>query len=308
MLKQRVITALILMAILLPTLAAQAAWPFAALTLLFISAAGWEWSRLNDAPGARALLLGAAVAGACLYVAQELGLSVWGTAVDVRVAPDVPHVHGWGHPLVGFATPPVVWLIAALVWVLGGALLLRYGSTHWKAAPQDLRRLLGLILLVLAWLALVESKAQGLNYLLSVLCLVWAADIGAYFGGRALGRHKLAPSISPGKSWEGVWAGLLAVILLALIWIWVDRNTSVDSPSLYSRLLLGLGPVGMLGALAFLAAMSVVGDLFESLIKRQAGAKDSSQLLPGHGGVLDRIDALLPVLPLSLALMTLCHG
>jgi phosphatidate cytidylyltransferase len=82
----------------------------------------------------------------------------------------------------------------------------------------------------------------------------------------------------------------------------------LDSPSVYSRLLMGLGPVGMLAALAFLAGMSVLGDLFESLIKRQAGAKDSSQLLPGHGGVLDRIDALLPVLPLTLALMTLCHG
>mgnify|MGYP000034005307 CR=1 FL=1 len=147
-----------------------------------------------------------------------------------------------------------------------------------------------------------------ITLLLSVLCLVWAADIGAYFGGRAFGKRKLAPSISPGKSWEGVVAGMLAVTLLAMAWIWVDRNMSVDSPSMYSRLLLGLGPVGMLFALAFLTAMSVVGDLFESLIKRQAGAKDSSQLLPGHGGVLDRIDALLPVLPLSLALMTLCHG
>jgi len=307
MLKQRVITALILVAILLPTLVAQASWPFAALTLIFISAAGWEWSRLNEAAGARAWLLGAAVAGACLYVARELGLPVWGAAATSAVA-DVPHVHGWGHPLVGFSTPPVIWLLAVLAWVAGGALALRFGSTHWHAVHHDLRRLLGLFLLVLAWLALVESKAQGLNYLLSVLCLVWAADIGAYFGGRAFGRNKLAPSISPGKSWEGVWAGLLAVISLALIWIWIDRNTAVDSPSLYSRLLLGLGSLGMLAALAFLAAMSVVGDLFESLIKRQAGAKDSSQLLPGHGGVLDRIDALLPVLPLSLALMTLCHG
>ncbi|KGM39229.1 phosphatidate cytidylyltransferase [Aquabacterium sp. NJ1] len=307
MLKQRVITALILVAILLPTLAAQAAWPFAILTLVFISAAGWEWSRLNEAPGARAVMMGAAVAGACLFVAQSLGLSVWGAQLSA-VSESVGHVHGWGHPLVGFATPAVIWLVAVAVWVPGGAAVLRFGTEYWKQVPQLLRRLLGLGLLMLAWLALVESKAQGLNYLLSVFCLVWAADIGAYFGGRAFGKNKLAPSISPGKSWEGVWSGMLAVALLSVIWIWIDRNIGVDAPSLYSRLLMGLGPAGMLVALAFLAAMSVVGDLFESLIKRQAGAKDSSQLLPGHGGVLDRIDALLPVLPLSLALMTLCHG
>lgn len=309
MLKQRVITALILVAILLPTLAAQAAWPFAALTLVFISAAGWEWSRLNEAPGLRAWLTGAAVAGGCLYVAHALGFSVWHSQQAAsNVSEAVGHVHSLGHPLVGFATPAGIWLAALLLWVLGGAAVLRFGTVHWKQVPQGLRRMLGLALLVLAWLAVVESKLQGLNYLLSVLCLVWAADIGAYFGGRTFGKRKLAPSISPGKSWEGVWSGMLAVALLSALWIWVDRNLGVDSPSLYSRLLLGLGPVGMLVALAFLSAMSVVGDLFESLIKRQAGAKDSSQLLPGHGGVLDRIDALLPVLPLSLALMTLCHG
>lgn len=310
MLKQRVITALILMAILLPTLAAQAAWPFAAFTLVLVTAAGWEWSRLNEAPGARAVLMGLAVAAGCVVAADRLGLPLWADAATQAssVEPSAAHVHGWGHPLVGFSTPAGIWLVALVVWVLGGAAVLRYGTAHWKAVSQFARRLLGLVVLVLAWLALVETKAQGLNYLLSVLCLVWAADIGAYFGGKAFGKRKLAPSISPGKSWEGVVAGMLAVALLAVIWIWVDQNLSVDSPSMYSRLLLGLGPVGMLLALAFLAAMSVVGDLFESLIKRQAGAKDSSQLLPGHGGVLDRVDALLPVLPLSLALMTLCHG
>jgi phosphatidate cytidylyltransferase len=307
MLKQRVITALILMAILLPTLAAQAAWPFAILTLVFISAAGWEWSRLNEAAGVRAIIMGAAVAGACVSLAQYLGLPVWGASQYV-LAEAAVHVHGWGQPLLGFEMPAIIWLAATIVWVLGGVIVLRFGAQYWMRVPQDLRRLLGLVLLVLAWLAMVESKIQGLNYLLSVLCLVWAADVGAYFGGRAFGKRKLAPSISPGKSWEGVWAGMVAVGLLAAAWIWFDRNMGVDSPSIYSRLFMGLGPVGMALALAFLTGMSVVGDLFESLIKRQAGAKDSSQLLPGHGGVLDRIDALLPVLPLSLALMTLCHG
>ena len=296
MLKQRVITALILVAILLPTLVADAAWPFALLTLVFISAAGWEWSRLNEAPGLRAVLLGAAVAGACVYMAQRFHLPLW---ADVA-APLEPHVHEAGHPLMGFFTPAVIWWGAALTWVLGGALALRFGPTHW--------RLLGLVLLVVAWMALVESKAQGLNHILSVFCLVWAADIGAYFGGRAFGRRKLAPAISPGKSWEGVVAGALAVLLLASVWLWADQHLGVDSPSLYSRLLWGLGWPGMVAALLALTGLSVVGDLFESLVKRQAGAKDSSQLLPGHGGVLDRVDALLPVLPVSIALLSLCHG
>jgi phosphatidate cytidylyltransferase len=304
MLKQRVITALILVAILLPTLVADAAWPFALLTLVFISAAGWEWSRLNEAPGLRAVLLGSAVAGACVYVAQRFHLPLWSDST----AELEPHVHAAGHPLLGFRAPAVIWWAAALTWVLGGALALRFGSMHWRAIPQGLRRLLGLALLVVAWMALVESKAQGLNHMLSVFCLVWAADIGAYFGGRTFGRRKLAPSISPGKSWEGVVAGALTVLLLAAGWLWADQHIGVDSPSLYSRLLWGLGWPGMVAALLALTGLSVVGDLFESLVKRQAGAKDSSQLLPGHGGVLDRVDALLPVLPVSIALLSLCHG
>lgn len=304
MLKQRVITALILVAVLLPTLLAEAGWPFALLTLVFISAAGWEWSRLNEAPGARAVLLGAAVAGGCVYVAQRFHLPLWSDSAALLE----PHVHAMGHPLLGFRTPAAIWWGGALIWVLGGALALRFGPTHWRVIPQWLRRLLGLALLVLAWVALVESKAQGLNHMLSVFCLVWAADIGAYFGGRTFGRRKLAPSISPGKSWEGVVAGALAVLLLAAGWLWADQHVGVDSPSLYSRLLWGLGWPGLIAALLALTGLSVVGDLFESLVKRQAGAKDSSQLLPGHGGVLDRIDALLPVLPVSIALLSLCHG
>ena len=304
MLKQRVITALILVAILLPTLVADAAWPFALLTLVFVSAAGWEWSRLNEAPGLRAVLLGAAVAGACVYMAQRFHLPLW---ADVSGPPE-PHVHEAGHALLGFLTPAGIWWGAALTWLLGGALALRFGPTHWRAIPEWLRRVMGLLLLVLAWMAMVETKAQGLNHTLSVLCLVWAADIGAYFGGRTFGRRKLAPSISPGKSWEGVVAGALTVLLLAAGWLWVDQHIGVDSPSLYSRLLWGLGWPGMVAALLALTGLSVVGDLFESLVKRQAGAKDSSQLLPGHGGVLDRIDALLPVLPVSIAFLSLCHG
>jgi phosphatidate cytidylyltransferase len=131
------------------------------------------------------------------------------------------------------------------------------------------------------------------------------ADIAAYFGGRTFGRRKLAPAISPGKSWEGVWSGMAAVLVLALAWLAVERSVAVDVPSLYSRIDARLGLAGLVLVVVFLAAMSVVGDLFESLVKRSAGAKDSSGLLPGHGGVLDRVDALLPVFPIAMAMAAL---
>ena len=131
------------------------------------------------------------------------------------------------------------------------------------------------------------------------------ADIAAYFGGRAFGRRKLAPTISPGKSWEGVWSGMAGVLLLALrVALAIDRVAAGRfAQPLHACCRARFGWLGLLLALVlFLAAMSVVGDLFESLVKRSAGAKDSSGLLPGHGGVLDRVDALLPVFPLALAL------
>ncbi|MEP7298219.1 MAG: phosphatidate cytidylyltransferase, partial [Burkholderiales bacterium] len=127
----------------------------------------------------------------------------------------------------------------------------------------------------------------------------------AYFGGKAFGRRKLAPGISPGKSWEGVWSGMLGALALAAFWLWLDSAFKVDSFSLYLRLYGRFGAAGLILIVVFLVAMSVVGDLFESLVKRAAGAKDSSGLLPGHGGVLDRIDALLPVFPIAMALITL---
>ncbi|MEY4763403.1 MAG: hypothetical protein RI907_76, partial [Pseudomonadota bacterium] len=187
MLKQRVITALILVGILLPTLWVEASWPFALLSLAFIAAGGWEWSRLNQAPGLRAWVLGAAVAGACLAMASRMGLPLWGEGL-AHLEGAAGHVHDWSHPLLGFYTAPVVWWVAGGLWVLGGAAALRWGGAHWLAVPAGARRALGLLVLTAAWLALVESKGQGLNYLLSVLCLVWTADVGAYFGGRTFGR------------------------------------------------------------------------------------------------------------------------
>jgi phosphatidate cytidylyltransferase len=164
------------------------------------------------------------------------------------------------------------------------------------------------VALWLAWLAVAQARVIGINFLLSILVLVWVADIFAYFSGRAFGgrfsRGKLAPAISPGKSWEGVWGGMAGVVVLALVWSWADRSLAASVPSFYSRL--SLHGAGLLFiAVLFMAAMSVVGDLVESLIKRSAGVKDSSGLLPGHGGVLDRVDALLPTLPLAMMLVSL---
>jgi phosphatidate cytidylyltransferase len=137
-------------------------------------------------------------------------------------------------------------------------------------------------------------------FVLSLLLVVWLADIGAYFAGKRFGRRKLAPSISPGKTWEGVLGGWLLVLLVALI----AMQTRVFAPTLFTAFAERLGwPRALLGV-SVLVAFSVAGDLFESLLKRQAGVKDSSGLLPGHGGVLDRVDALLPVLPLAMLLLS----
>jgi phosphatidate cytidylyltransferase len=198
----------------------------------------------------------------------------------------------------------LLWLLAALAWLAGGAFVLRAGPQRWAQWPQGVRVAVGGVLLVVAWWALAQARFAGVNYLLSVLCIVWAADIAAYFGGRAFGRNKLAPSISPGKSWEGVVSGMLGVLALAAFWLMLDARIAADSASVFTLLKQRFGLLLMALALLALTAMSVVGDLFESLIKRAVGAKDSSALLPGHGGVLDRVDALLPVLPCALALTT----
>ena len=278
MLRQRIITALVLVAFLLGALTLNSAWPFALLTLLLIAAAGWEWARLNQAGSTLALAMGAAVA----------------------VAGAGALFGGWKDE----APAPLWWLVAAL-WVVAGGIALRSGPASWPQVPRATRWLLGLVMLWSAWLAIAHARVVGINFLLSVLCLVWMADVAAYFGGRAFGHRKLAPSISPGKSWEGVWSGMAGVLLLAALWIWIDSRFNVDGPSLYTRLWLAFGLPGTAVALLALSGLSVVGDLIESLVKRAAGAKDSSQLLPGHGGVLDRVDALLPVMPAAMALLTL---
>jgi phosphatidate cytidylyltransferase len=276
MLKQRIITAVVLLAILLPALFWPSPYPFAAVVLVLIAGAAWEWGRLNALPMAPSLAI-AAICVALCGVSWKAGL------IEQQAG--------------------VLWAIAGGLWVIGGAMLLRMGVAGWPRVPRALRLVLGVLALWVAWLAAAQARYIGINFLLSVLVLVWVADIAAYAAGRSFGlkftKNKLAPAISPGKSWEGAWGGTAGVLVLAVCWALADRRLDAWVPSLYTR----LADVGwwlLAIAAVFLTAMSIVGDLTESLVKRSAGMKDSSNLLPGHGGVLDRVDALLPTLPLAM--------
>ena len=265
-LRQRVLTAVVLG---LGALAAIFWLPtpaFATVTAGVVLAGGWEWSRLAGWTDAAHrwvfLLVLAAVLGAAALL-----------------------VHRGGLALVLFA--------GALWWLAALGLVLRYErSGTGLPASAGLRALAGLLTLVPAWVALVALHGQGAGgpaWVFFLAALVWLADIGAYFAGRRWGRRRLAVRVSPAKSWEGVVGGTLA----ALAW------------TLTAALVAGLPPArwpALLLVAAGTVAASVLGDLTESLFKREAGVKDSGDLLPGHGGVLDRIDSLTAAAPVFLLL------
>lgn len=281
MLKQRIITALLMLAVLLPAVFYPVPEVFAGVAVVMISAAAWEWARMNQSGPLASLGVGGLCAAMCL--------SSW-----------------YGGLL--YAQLKTLWIVAGSAWVILGAWLLYRGVAVWAGVPRYLRLGGGVAVLWVAWLAVGHARIEGINFLFSVFVLVWAADIFAYFAGRALGgrffARKLAPSISPGKTWEGACGGMLGVVVCAFVWRHLDATLSLGAASLYTRL--GVVSVAfMVLALLFLATMSIVGDLVESLFKRSAGVKDSSGLLPGHGGVLDRVDALLPILPLAMMFSTL---
>lgn len=277
MLIRRVLTAVVLLALLIPALLSHSRWPFLSLTLLLVAAAAWEWSRLNGGPGIVAMAWGGLVALACAAVWQSQWL-----AID----------RGAG-----------VWWALGAGWLAVAGWALRRGAAAWQGLPGALRRPLGFVLLVATWSALAFVFSIGTASVLSAMALVWIADVAAYFGGRRWGRRRLAPQVSPGKTWEGVISGMVAVLLLASAWVALETRFPFLGPSLYSTLLDAHGVAVTVVLLSALTGLSVVGDLFESLVKRAAGVKDSSALLPGHGGVLDRIDALLPVFPVVAGLL-----
>ncbi|WMJ01089.1 phosphatidate cytidylyltransferase [Pseudomonas chlororaphis subsp. aurantiaca] len=263
MLKQRIITALILLPIALCGFFLLEGSAFALFIGLVVTLGAWEWARLAGFEAQPTRIAYAVVVAGLLFLMQLLpGIAPW---------------------VLGAA---VLW------WGLATFLVLTYPRTseYWAGAAAKL--VIGLLILLPAWQGLVFIKQQPLgNWLImAVMVLVWGADIGAYFSGKAFGKRKLAPQVSPGKSWEGVYGGLLLSLVIAAV------------VGLVAGWSIGQIILGLLGA-AVVVFISVVGDLTESMFKRQAGIKDSSNLLPGHGGVLDRIDSLTAAIPVFAVLL-----
>lgn len=265
MLKQRIITAAILLPIAIVGFFLLHGLAFALFIGLVVALGAWEWARLAGF-ASQAVRVGYA-----LLVVVLLGVL-------------------YRFPVLA----PWLLALAVLWWLAATYLVLTYpqSSRFWGGSAGSL--LIGLLILLPAWQALVLLKQWALgNWLiLAVMVLVWVADIGAYFSGKTFGRRKLAPQVSPGKSWEGVIGGLLTSLLVTLA-VGIYRGWSAR------ELILAL-----LGA-ALVVLVSVIGDLTESMFKRSAGIKDSSQLLPGHGGVMDRIDSLTAAIPLFVVLLWL---
>jgi phosphatidate cytidylyltransferase len=269
-LKQRVVTAVVLLVLLVGALA-WSALAFELLATVIVAAALGEWLQLVGWPRAAAIV-GAAVFGIVL-LCVALAAPAW---VEWSLLP--------------------LSVLATIVWA-GLAMLLLQADAKELRLPRAASTALAVLLTAAAWVALVHFLLEGVAVLLSVLVVVWLADTAAYFAGRAFGKRKLAPHISPGKTWAGVVGAIVAVTAVALIAL----RVAPDANLLSSLLLANLGVAGAI-LLAAVVMVSIVGDLFESLLKRQAGVKDSSHLLPGHGGFYDRVDALLPALPLAALL------
>lgn len=255
----RALTAAVLLAAFLAALLLLEQSQFAMVVSLVVGIAAHEWAKLIKASQGVAAAYAAILALTCFALAR----SMWGT----------------------------LWICA-----LGGAFWISVApyflAKGFRSSPMGLGMAVGLVVLIPAGLAM---SALPPRQLLMVLGLMWISDTAAYLAGRAFGRRKLAPSISPGKTWEGVAGGAIGCLIYAIIWATFDAD-------LRARVL-GVVWIPFLAGTLLLCALGVVGDLFESGLKRQAGAKDSGKLLPGHGGVLDRIDSATATLPVAFLLM-----
>ncbi|MEN9658912.1 MAG: hypothetical protein RL571_2377 [Pseudomonadota bacterium] len=267
MLKTRVITALLLLPLVLaaifylPQAGSIGYLAWIAFCGLIMVAASWEWQRLSGMQGLVAKIYPLLTAVLFTVLCQFMYASV----------------------LLGLM------LAASCFWIFINPVWL---NKKWPlAAAGNLNVLLGWALLLPAGLAMIVLRSAGPWALLAVLAIAWVADSAAYFSGKAFGKHKLAPKISPGKSWEGVLGGV-AGVMIYVYFLPKHIFTHGESLPLVYWLLIA----------AVLTAASVMGDLLESLFKRQIGMKDSSNLLPGHGGVMDRVDSLLAILPVAAAI------
>ena len=275
MLRQRVITALVMAAVFL---AAIVFLPLPGLALAFglvVALGAWEWSRLAGWN---------ATAARCVYVGRMLALLVLlYLSCDLGGSPAREQVQ----PLLGLAC---LWWSFALLWVKS------YPASAVLWSTVVVRSLMGLLILSLAWVAamyLLSYPRGGLLMVLMILVVV-TADVGAYFSGKTWGKHKLAFEVSPKKTWEGFWGGMAACLVLAVVlWSLLPDESS------------HIGLWAVIAVVLTTAMASVVGDLTVSMVKRESGAKDSGSLLPGHGGVLDRLDSIsgaAPVFALGLLL------
>jgi phosphatidate cytidylyltransferase len=288
MLRTRVLTAAGLLVVLVGIAVFAPAFAFDALLLAIVVLACLEWFTL--------LGLGKATAAATSAVFFLAALAMlWATPGVMAAA------QGVGDGVL------VIYAVVSVIWLFLVPFALRRFSP--LAAKGLAASSLALIMCFAAWLALLQADGIGKGFLLSLLLLVWVADTAAYFAGKAFGRHKLAPAISPGKTWEGVAGALIANAGLAMgaagasLQGWISPGGN-----LFSMLQITHGWLFMLLVTVLLTMLGVVGDLYESLVKRTAGAKDSGRLLPGHGGVYDRIDALLAVFPVAMCIVTLIQS
>lgn len=274
MLRTRIITAVVLALIFLTALffLPEALWRVFSFIIAMVAL--WEWARIAQLKGKAAQFF--------------LGLSlVLGLLLLYSFNQSLQHP-------IGKLTPQIISLglaAACLFWILAVPLWLKFA---WRPQRPCLLGMTGWLIVFPTWFALIAHRNNSPWVLLGLMALVWVADIAAYFTGRAFGKHPLAPNVSPGKTWEGVLGAMLGVLLYAALCVWLaERFGSGEVRAWLSN--------GLIVVIAFplLVALSVLGDLFESWMKRGAGLKDSSNLLPGHGGVLDRVDALTSTLPLA---------
>lgn len=266
MLRTRILTALVILALLIPAIFLLDGLSWSILTAVITGLGAWEFGRL---------------AGFCKSGQVQFGLLIGVLATGFAVGLPAASQAALGEALL---------VLSAAFWILVVPFWLR---ARWQIKTHALMALVGLVVLLPTWFALTSLRERGAAWLLGAIVLVAVADIAAYFFGRAFGRRKLAPNISPGKTWEGAWGAMATVTALALA-----------LQGLYGS---GLTPkhlLILLVAVPMWTLVSIAGDLFESMLKRQAGLKDSSQLLPGHGGILDRIDSHTAALPMLALLLS----